>query len=576
MGSGIRPALPSARTSPPLPSPAQPPPATTQPLMPTHTGPAFAALAVPAARLRPPPRDGALASSAVHAVHARPARRPRSRPLLLHRSAFVPRLAPAPAPAGPDPPPPKPDPPARAAEATAVCLNPTVLIALGGLVAFALSAALGANDVANSLGTAVGTGAIKVTTALAIGAVMEFAGAVLFGSTVTRTISSGVVTIGAATLTAPVSYMLGMLAVLVGCTVWMAIATKFGLPVSSTHSVVGSLIGLGIVSGWGINYGAVQRIVASWFLSPFIGGIISTTLFKIISTVIINAKRPAAATRRFLPILAGAASFVLTMFVLGKGARFAALTPDRVLYIALAVSLACSGIAGALATAIHSKQYIARKFGVNTDGTLASQSSGPGGGGAGTTGAMIGGELSIREQQEDVERIFKVLQVVTACLLSFSHGSNDVSNAIGPFAAMYSMWMNNGQFASMVSIPPWVLVLGGLGISTGLGLFGRPVMETVGTKITKLRPTMGFSVELSTALTVLISSELGLPVSTTHTLIGCIVAIGISNGDSRAVNKSVLMSIAASWGITLPVSALVTIVFYIALRPFLPPVPAFL
>lgn len=437
-----------------------------------------------------------------------------------------------------------------------------MLIIIGGAVAFCLSAALGANDVANSLGTAVGTGAITVTKALAIGAVMEFAGAVLFGSTVTKTISSGVVTIGAATFAAPVSYMLGMLAVLVGCTVWMAIATRFGLPVSSTHSVVGALIGLGVVSGWGINYTAVQRIIASWFLSPLIGGCVATVLYKAINVLIIDAKRPAQATRRFLPILAGGASLVLTLFVLGKGARFAGLAPDRVLYIAVGVALACSGLAAALATSIHSKQYITKKFGVNSDGSITSSSSAP--------------QVSHQEQQEDTERIFKVLQVVTACLLSFSHGSNDVSNAIGPFAAMFSMWRNNGMIGGVVAIPPWVLVLGGLGISTGLGLFGKPVMETVGKKITKLKPTMGFSVELSTALTVLIASELGLPVSTTHTLIGCIVALGLSNGDLSAVNKNVLASIAGSWGVTLPVSALVTMVFYVACRPFLPVVPALL
>ena len=456
------------------------------------------------------------------------------------------------------------------AVASVAFLTPSILIIAGGIVAFALSAALGANDVANSLGTAVGTGAIKVTTALCIGAVMEFAGAVLFGSTVTKTISSGVVTIGAATLTAPVSYMLGMLAVLVGCTVWMAVATKFGLPVSSTHSVVGSLLGLGIISRWGINYVAVQRIIASWFLSPLIGGIIATTLHKIISITIIDAKRPAQATRRFLPVLTGGASFVLTMFVLGKGARFAALTSDRILHIAFGVAFACAGVAGALATAIHSRQYITRKFGINTDGTLSTSSPN----GSSNTSSIV--PLSNAEQREDVERIFKVLQVVTACLLSFSHGSNDVSNAIGPFAAMYSMWKNNGQLGSFVAIPPWILVLGGLGISTGLGLFGRPVMQTVGTKITKLRPTMGFSVELSTALTVLIASQLGLPVSTTHTLIGCIVAIGLSNGDRRAINKSTLASIAGSWGITLPFSAIVTIIFYMLLKPFLPVTPSLL
>lgn len=357
--------------------------------------------------------------------------------------------------------------------------------------------------------------------------------------------------------------MLGMLAVLVGCTVWMAVATKFGLPVSSTHSVVGSLIGLGIVSGWGIHYDAVKNIIASWFLSPIIGGLVATALYKVVCTLIVNAERPAKATRRFLPGLAGVASFILTMFVVGKGARFQALSGERVIYIATGVALACGGLAASLATGIHSKQYIARKmFGVSAGGAINA-----GGGDM---------QLSRVEQQEDVERIFKVLQVVTACMLAFSHGSNDVSNAIGPFAAMYSMFMNNGKLAATVAIPPWVLVLGGLGISTGLGLFGKPVMETVGKKITKLKPTMGFSVELSTALTVLIASQLGMPVSTTHTLIGCIVAIGLSNGDTSSVNKSVLASIAASWGVTLPVSAFVTVLFYSLLRPFLPPVVALL
>lgn len=439
-------------------------------------------------------------------------------------------------------------------------LSPDFLIVAGGFVAFCLSAALGSNDVANSLGTAVGTGAIKLRQALVIGAVMEFAGAVLFGSTVTKTISSGVVTVGAATLAAPVSYMLGMCSVLVGCTVWMALATRYGFPVSSTHSVVGALVGLGIVSGWGINAAAIKRIVLSWFLSPLIGAVISTTIYKLICVTIVNSKRPARATRNILPFIAGGAAFVLTLFVLGKGDRFHALSPDRVVYIALSVALAAGGIIRALSLSIHSREYIVKKFGAEPVGSSIAT------GGTSPT-------KSVKEQREDVERIFKVLQVVTACLLSFSHGSNDVSNAIGPFAAMYAMW-KNASVGGVISTPPWVLVLGGLGISTGLGLFGGPVMETVGSKITKLQPTMGFSVELSTALTVLIASELGLPVSTTHTLIGCIVAMGLTNGNKEAVNGTVLVGIAGSWGITVPVSALATVLFYIATRPLLPLAPA--
>lgn len=435
----------------------------------------------------------------------------------------------------------------------------------GALVSFALSAALGANDVANSLGTAVGTGAIKVTTALVIGAVMEFAGAVLFGSTVTKTISSGVVTISAATLASPVSYMCGMLAVLIGCTVWMAVATKYGLPVSSTHSVVGALIGLGIVSGWGISTNAVRRIVMSWFLSPMIGGSVSLVIYRLISFFILGAKHPTRAIRRSLPILAGGASFTLASSILGKSARFGAVGPDQLIYIAIAVSLACTGLAGAFATMLS--------LNMNGAGTL---SLGSRNGMSNGTGEQPVSSLTKEEEKNEVEQVFKVLQVITACLLSFSHGSNDVSNAIGPFAAMYSTWLHKGRMDATVSIPFWCLLLGGLGISSGLGLFGRPVMETVGQKITILKPTMGFCVEFSTALTVLLASKLGLPVSTTHTLIGCIVALGLANGDRSRINKGVLMSIAGSWGITLPFSAMVTVVFYALMRPFIPAVPTFL
>jgi inorganic phosphate transporter, PiT family len=448
---------------------------------------------------------------------------------------------------------------------TALVLTANVLVIVGAVVAFFLSAALGANDVANSLGTAVGTGAIKLPQALVIGAVMEFAGAVLFGSTVTKTISSGVITISAASFTTPVAYMLGMLSVLVGCTAWMAIATRYGLPVSSTHSVVGALVGLGIVSGFGINYGVLRRIIMSWFLSPVIGAVIASAVYKFIAVTIVHSDRPARATRRILPFIAGGSAFVLVMFVLSKGARFAALGPGRVVYVALAIALAAGGLTAGLGQSIHSRAYMTRKFSGNMEmmgGTTAITSGGSGTG-------MVHSDGSVEEQREDVDRIFKILQVVTACLVAFSHGSNDVSNAIGPFAAMYAMWRTSAMSAA-IATPTWILVLGGLGISTGLGLFGRPVMETVGKKITELGPAMGFAAELSTAITVLIASELGLPVSTTHTLIGCIVAIGLTNGNKKAVNGGVLTSIAASWGVTVPISALVTILFYMATRPLLP------
>ncbi|KAA8494158.1 putative phosphate permease [Porphyridium purpureum] len=410
----------------------------------------------------------------------------------------------------------------------------TALLIAGAVLAVLLSAALGANDVANSLGTAVGTGAISLQQALIIGAVMEFSGAVLFGSTVTKTISSGVVSIPPSAMAQSPTIMLGMCAVLVGTTGWMALATVYGLPVSSTHAVVGSLVGLGLVSGWGINMKGLYNIGLSWVLSPLIGGIVSTILYAIVRKFIVQAKQPAKATRRLLPVLSAATMFTLSMFLFSKGQISLVITRDRAILIAAAVAMAAGGIAGAAATAIRSR------------GTLKER--------------IVTEEMT---EQQEVESIFKVLQVVTACLLSFSHGSNDVSNAIGPFAAMNAAYRGTLSPGVAVVTPPWVLVLGGFGISFGLATWGKPVMETVGKKITKLVPTKGFSVELGTAITVLIASELGLPVSTTHTLIGCIVAVGLATGDTSSINGKVLGKIAFSWGVTLPFAAIVTIVCFL-------------
>lgn len=311
------------------------------------------------------------------------------------------------------------------------------------------------------------------------------------------------------------------------CLVWvLSVSLAWSLAVLvllllAVRVQVGSLVGIGLISGWGVNVSAVTNIVASWFLSPFIGGAVAVTLYAIIRRYILKAPRPARAIRRFLPLLSGFASLVLSLFILFKGAPFAAIPKGNLLAVAAAISAFVSGISLALSTAIHSRTYIKAELGVPDDIETPE-------------------ERMVREQG-DVERIFKVLQVVTACLLAFSHGSNDVSNAIGPFAAMYSMWANGGVGAT-VAIPLWVLVLGGIGISTGLAVWGRPVMETVGKKITNLVPTKGFAVELSTALTVLIASEFGLPVSTTQVLVGCIVAIGLSSGDKEAVNGN------GTWG----------------------------
>jgi len=494
-------------------------------------------------------------------------------------------------------------------------LSPFVLVCLSLCIAFLLSAALGANDVANALGTSVGTGAVSIGKALAIGAVCEFAGAVLFGSTVTKTISTGVVSISGAVATSPSLYMLGMLCVLVGCTMWLGLATRYGLPVSSTHSVVGSLIGLGMISGWKIQWEAVLRIVLSWIISPLMGGVVAWLLFRFIRQTIIDAPRPTRAMRRWLPTLCGSMLFILTLFLQLESEHSTGWTLFQAVASSFGVAALGAGVSGALTSFIHSKQFVRRSiprenirgngrkidaseaaavalaaFGAlqaNEESTNEDEySSGahwsediqllPTCEYVPTTMDIVMSSTSLslttyaRKRQHDIiEQVFSILQLLTACFVSFSHGSNDVSNAIGPFASILAVYRSGGSAAvsGEVLVPPWALVLGGLGISFGLGVWGRPVMDTVGKKITHLVPTRGFCVELSTALTVLMATQIGMPVSTTHTLIGSIVAMGLATGRG-SVNRRVLLNILLSWFVTVPVSAALTALCFLSLRGF--------
>jgi PiT family inorganic phosphate transporter len=504
---------------------------------------------------------------------------------------------------------------ATASVASSALLSPFVLVCISLCIAFLLSAALGANDVANALGTSVGTGAVSVTKALAIGAVCEFAGAVLFGSTVTRTISAGVVTLSGAALAAPSLYMLGMLSVLVGCTLWLGLATRYGLPVSSTHSVVGSLIGLGMISGWAIQWEAVLRILLSWLISPVMGGLVAWLLFRFIRQTIIDAPRPTRAMRRWLPILCGSMLFILTLFLQLESEHSSGWTLFQAVASSFGVAALGAGMSGAMTSFIHSKQFVRKTVpppSVNGNGRKLDASEAAAVAlaalaalqadekdvaedelGADTHWSedvqllptceyipttmdivMSSTSLSLttyaRKRQHDIiEQVFSILQLLTACFVSFSHGSNDVSNAIGPFASILAVYRNGSSATMMeqVVVPPWALVFGGLGISFGLGVWGRPVMDTVGKKITHLVPTRGFCVELSTALTVLMATQIGMPVSTTHTLIGSIVAMGLATGHG-SVNRRVLLNILLSWFVTVPVSAALTALCFLSLRGF--------
>ncbi|GJQ10558.1 hypothetical protein GpartN1_g2349.t1 [Galdieria partita] len=433
----------------------------------------------------------------------------------------------------------------------AFSITPVLILFSGGLVAFFLSAALGGNDVANAMGTSVGTGAVSVKTALAIGAVMEFAGAVLLGSRVTQTIGSGVISIGPFVglgASSTLNYMLGMFCVLLASTLWLILATILGLPVSSTHSVVGGLLGFGISAGWKINITQVLRILSSWLISPVFGGIIAFFMYYSLRKLIFKRSSPLVVLKRLLPILIGSILFILSLFLLMKNEGKQDF--GKLFTVAMGVSMTSAGLVAALMQnlgLLNSPMNTKETFPVSER--------------KGTNG----------QEGSEVEYIFGLLQFTTACFVAFSHGSNDVSNAIGPFAAIYSLWKCYPLIgmALQFEVPPWILVMGGLGLSVGLVLFGQSVMDTVGRKITHLVPSKGFCVELSTAMTVMLASEFGLPISTTHTLIGCIVAVGLASGN-REIDVKVLRSIVLSWFVTVPFTALLSMASFLLLKHWLP------
>lgn len=385
-----------------------------------------------------------------------------------------------------------------------------VTIAVGLFMAWAI----GANDAANSMSTAVGAGAITPKQAVIIAGVLEFTGAYFFGKSVTETIRKGI--INPSQITDPTVLIYGSIAALLAAALWLLIATKFGLPVSTTHSIIGGVIGYGIVyAGMGIvNWGKIAQVVASWILSPIFGAIMAFVVFKAISKTILQSSTPVKSAKNYSPIWIGLAFVVI-------GAMF---------YIkvmhgkSLLIALRCGVLAGFIAFLI-SFVILRRNFR--------------------TADPYIG-----------VEAIFKRVQVLTSAYVALSHGANDVANAIGPVAAVYAV-ATMGLAGMKVPVPRWILAMGGLGIAVGVATYGYKVMETVGKKITELTNTRGFSIDFSAATVVLIASWLGLPISTTHTVVGAVIGVGLARG-VKAINKNIVRDIIISWFVTVPVAALVS------------------
>lgn len=383
---------------------------------------------------------------------------------------------------------------------------------------------IGANDVSNAMGTSVGSRALTITQAVLIAAFFEFLGAVLFGSHVTETLQKGIIN-PAAFSHEPLLLVKGMLSALLATGIWLQLATYFGLPVSTTHAIVGAIVGFGTVVGGtnAIYWEKVVSIGASWVLSPLFGAVIGFVIFYFLRKKIFYSIAPLDATKRALPWLTASMAIVLALVVLPVGSSL--LSP---------LHISCYALISALSAHVLCR-YIKAP-------------------------ATVLGSVGAVSDFGSVERIFAILQISSACLMAFSHGANDVANAIGPLAAIVSI-IETGSTSFEPTVPPWILTVGGVGIVIGLATWGWRVIETIGTKITELTPSRGFAAEFAAAFTVLMASRLGFPVSTTHTLVGAVLGVGLAGG-INSLNIRMIRDIFLAWIVTIPAGAGLSVLCY--------------
>lgn len=409
---------------------------------------------------------------------------------------------------------------------------------VAGALALYMAWAIGANDVANAMGTSVGSGALTLGGAVVVAGVLEFAGAFFVGGHVTETIRNGIIDLDAVAET-PDVLVHGMLASLMAAATWLLIASRAGWPVSTTHSIVGAIVGFALVGvgAHAVQWDRIGQIAASWVVSPLLGGTIAFAIFRLIRWSILDADDPLRQARRLGPVFVFAVVFILSLVTLFKG--LANLRLDFALPEALALSCGI-GLLGAGLGALALRRV-----------------------------ARASEALEREFHYASVERIFGVLQVMTAAAVAFAHGSNDVANAIGPLAAIGSV-LGGGDLGAKSVVPVWMLAVGGLGIVVGLATYGYRVMETVGRKITELTPTRGFSAELAAAVTIVVASKAGIPVSTTHTLVGAVLGVGLARGIG-ALDGRIVGRILISWLGTLPTGALLAAFFYFFFRGLFAP-----
>ncbi len=408
-----------------------------------------------------------------------------------------------------------------------------VLIILAIVFGTFMAWGIGANDVANAMGTSVGSGAVTIKQAIIIAVIFEFSGAILAGGEVTATIRKGI--LDAALFTNdPHLLVYGMMASLLAAGSWLLIASSFGWPVSTTHSIVGAIVGFGAV-GVGIDavaWGKVIKIVISWIASPVLAGIISFTLFRSLQNLIIDTQNPFNNAKKYVPYYMFLVGFIVSLVTIFKGLK----------HVGLSFSTSTSYL-------------LSLGFGllVAIIGTLMIRN------------IHLNPDENIDFHFTSMERVFAVLMIITAAAMAFAHGSNDVANAIGPLAAIYSVIESGGAIGSKSALPLWILLVGGAGIVVGLVTYGHRVIATIGTGITQITPSRGFAATLAAAATVVIASGTGIPVSTTQVLVGAVLGVGLARGmaalDTRVINRIFL-----SWIVTLPAGALMSILFFFALK----------
>jgi len=407
-------------------------------------------------------------------------------------------------------------------------LDYSLWLIIGGTsaIAFYMAWSIGANDVANSMATAVGAKAITHKQAVIIAGTLVFLGAVFVGPHVTETIKSDIVKIDNFSSNILV---LGFISALLAAAIWVTLSTWKAMPISTTHSIIGALMGFGITAGGisSVNWLKIGTVAASWALSPLFGCILSFLVFKIIVRLIFAKKEPVKSARIIGPAIIGFTIFIVStsLFLKTPLSKNYNISDFEGILISIIISIISSIIFIFIFRNIKAKR---------------------------------------EEDYITVESIFRKLQIGTSCYVAFSIGSNDVANAIGPVAGVIPL-LNTGELSQTASIPIWLLALGGIGISIGAITWGKRVMKTVGSRITNLTNTRGFSVDFGAATTVLVASKIGLPISTSHTVIGAVIGVGLARG-LEAINLNVIKKIIVSWLLTLPVAAATCIGIFLCLK----------